>query len=319
MRRVHPQPSRWVSGSAGVGPGPDRAHQEGRGLAGLPGPAPRSRPSSREPGRDASGARCPTSRLAAACATPCTSSGEPLPPRRPSFASKATRWPSTCHQHRSRRGDLHAAARRRHTSGARAGDRAVPRRALGRIDREGGAVGDVAAERAGATARPRARWPDALAGPAASRRASSRPRSTSAHQLLALDPLQEPVHRTLMSAVRAARTARGGAPAVPGVREHRAAGAGCRAGGRDAAALPGDPPAADGRQRGGGHRRRCGGEAGARSPHSGDAAGGNAADRARDRDDPVSATPSSALAPAAAGSSRSWARRGSARPVWSRS
>ena len=68
----------------------------------------------------------------------------------------------------------------------------------------------------------------------------------TALRLVALDPLQEPVHRTLMRLYAAARPARGRAAPVPALRRRAPARAARRARGRDEGALPGDPSAAAG-------------------------------------------------------------------------
>ena len=98
----------------------------------------------------------------------------------------------------------------------------------------------------GCASRPWRAWPGCSRTSA--RRASSRPRSGPRSQLLALDPLQEPVHRTLMR-LHAQLGQRGAA-----LRQYQqcvnvaAARARRGAGGGDPAALPGDPPAADDRR-----------------------------------------------------------------------
>ena len=90
-----PQPSRWLSCSAGAGSRANLPDEEGAGPAGLPRPPPESASTAARAWPQCSGARCPTSRRGAACATPCTSSDGRSRPRPARFESKATPWPST--------------------------------------------------------------------------------------------------------------------------------------------------------------------------------------------------------------------------------
>ena len=192
-----PQPSRWLPGSAGARSSPDLPDEEGAGPAGLPCPPPGRRPSPREPGRRVLGRDARRASARQPAPRRCTSSDRRLPPRPAPFESKATPWPSTPPSSIS-------------TSRPSCGCLAKTRRealeqamTLYRGDLLAGlSVKEEpweawAAGRARATSRAGRGGP----GPAAGASAQGGPaqgRDRTAHRLLSLDRLQEPVHRTLM-------------------------------------------------------------------------------------------------------------------------
>ena len=171
------QPSRRLSGSAGAGSAPDAPDEEGAGAAGLPGPPPGPGPSPRAPWPHCFWGDMPDEQARGSLRHALYELRKALAAsaRRPSYRRRHR--DRQRRHHRSRRGGLHAAPGRGHARGARGGRGAVPRRPAGGIERQGGAVGDVAegASESDCASRPGTAWPGCW--PTSGRRTSSRPRS----------------------------------------------------------------------------------------------------------------------------------------------